>query len=124
MAVIKYPEIAAKLRKCRTNCKLSQQQVADALGIDRTAYTWYEIGRSQPSPEKLVVLAKIFRIDPAALLPTESAPALHDDNALTPNPIYSLSRDEQNLLIAFRLLKDEDKSEVLAKITNMAKSET
>ena len=116
--------IGEKLRRCRTNCGLSQQQVADVLGVNRATYTYYEVGRNEPSLKTIVKLAQLFCVDASALLPGENADILlrdTDTDSDAPNPIYSLTRDEQNLLLSFRLLKDEDKADVLAKITNMAK---
>lgn len=113
--------IGIKLRHCRSNCKLSQQQVADVLGIHRTTYSYYELGRSEPDLDTLVKLAHIFRVPPSSLLPSEKEDAVLKEKDLDDvNPIYSLTKDEQNLLISFRLLSDSDKAEFLAKITNKA----
>lgn len=48
------------LRKCRTDMDLSQQQVADKLKIDRSAYTYYETGKVLPNISRLLQLSKIF----------------------------------------------------------------
>ncbi|MBQ8056872.1 MAG: helix-turn-helix transcriptional regulator [Ruminococcus sp.] len=120
MAKQKQNVIGIRLRHCRTNCRLSQQQVADALGINRTTYTYYESGRFEPSLHTIVKLAQIFCVDISELLPGENPYIqLKDPNKEPINPIYSLSKEEQNLLLSFRLLKDEDKAEILDKITNM-----
>ncbi len=113
-----------KLRKCRKNCGLSQKVVAAALGIDRTTYTYYENGRSQPSLSTLVKLASIFCVDTSALLPSENAATvLKEEDNQTLNPIYSLKKEEQQMLLAFRMLTDDEKQEVLAIITNKLKSD-
>lgn len=39
---------------------LSQQQVADRFKIDRSTYTYYEIGKITPSISMLLKLSKIF----------------------------------------------------------------
>ena len=113
-----------KLRMCRENCGLSQKVVAEALGVDRTTYTYYENGRSQPNLNTLVKLANIFCVDPATLLPCEkSSSTLKDTDKQSPNPIYSLKKDEQSLLLSFRMLDDNEKEKVLAIITNMLRSD-
>lgn len=117
------PAISKKLRLCRENCGLSQGQVANVLGIDRTTYTYYESGRSEPNLTTLVKLANIFCVDVATLLPQENEPVVVRDSKSAPNPIYSLTNDEQTLLISFRLLSNVKKEEFLAKITNMIDSE-
>ena len=35
-----------KLKRLRENFNLTQQQVAEALGIDRSTYAYYELGRT------------------------------------------------------------------------------
>ncbi len=115
--------IGPKLRHCRTNCGLSQQQVATALGIDRTTYTYYESGRSQPPLKTLTKLSSIFRVDISALLPQEDKDTLSDTEIANINPIYSLTKDEQNLIVYYRLLSNKDKADILAKITNISKSD-
>lgn len=116
------PDIGKKLRLCRENCGLSQNQVANVLGIDRTTYTYYESGRSEPNLTTLVKLANIFCVDVATLLPQEDDSTVLRDRKSAPNPIYSLTNAEQTLLISFRLLSSEKKEEFLAKITNMVDS--
>ena len=49
---------------------LTQQQVADALGISRSAYAYYEIGGSEPSPSVLWQLAQYFQVSADSLLDT------------------------------------------------------
>ncbi|MBQ8860510.1 MAG: helix-turn-helix transcriptional regulator [Ruminococcus sp.] len=116
--------VGIKLRHCRNNCKLSQQQVADTLGINRSTYSYYELGRSQPDLGTIVKLAQIFRVDASCLLPGEDEDFnLSDTEFESITPIYSLTRDEQSLLISYRLLDSEKKAEFLDKITNMANPE-
>ena len=120
MAVKKNNAIGEKLRHCRTNCGFSQQQVADALGVERTTYTCYENGRFEPSLNTISMLSQIFRVDVSELLPGEaSAPQLKDPSDKPIVPIYSLTKDEKSLISAFRVLNDKDKSIILDKITNM-----
>ena len=49
---------------------LTQQQVADALGISRSAYAYYEIGGSEPSLAVLWELAQYFQVSADSLLDT------------------------------------------------------
>jgi len=114
---------AEKLRKCRDHCGLSQLQVATVLGIDRSTYTGYESGRTEPNLTTIVKLADLFDVDVTTLLPKEDSTAsLKDSDSKTTVPVYSLSKDEQTLVLSFRLLSNKQKSSVLAKITNMSKT--
>ena len=120
------PSTGEKLRYFRLNCGLSQRQVANAMGLNRTTIGSWESSRTEPSLDKIVKLAQIYRVDPTEILPNENTPALFKDpenDDTTGKPIYSLTKDEQQLLVSFRLLDDALRAEVLAKITNIAHKE-
>ena len=53
---------AENFKNARINAGLTQQQVADALGLDRTAIAHYEIGNSTPSLKNLPKICKLFNI--------------------------------------------------------------
>ena len=55
--------VGLRMRYYRIQCGLTQQQVADALKINRTTYTKYETGVSEPSHELLGKIVKMFGID-------------------------------------------------------------
>ncbi len=58
-------------KRCKTlrhQKGLTQQQVADALGISRSAYAYYEIGGSEPSLEVLWELIQYFQVTAETLL--------------------------------------------------------
>lgn len=50
------------LSKLRNDKNLTQQQVADQLGISRQAYANYESGKRQPDPDMLMKLSKLFMV--------------------------------------------------------------
>ena len=56
------------IRKLRKEKGLTQQQVADYLGIDRSTYTYYESGRSKLSIDIVVKLAHFYKVSYAALI--------------------------------------------------------
>lgn len=49
------------LSTLRKNKNLTQQQVADGLGISRQAYANYESGKRQPDPDMLMKLSEFFK---------------------------------------------------------------
>jgi transcriptional regulator with XRE-family HTH domain len=49
------------LRKARREKKLTQQQVADLLGVAKSTYCQYETGASEPNILRLKKLAKILK---------------------------------------------------------------
>lgn len=57
-----YKAICKNLKKFRKGCNLSQQQVAESIGIDRSTYAYYESGRTIPGFDTMDMLTKIFNI--------------------------------------------------------------
>ena len=56
------------IKRHRTECKMTQEFVADALGVSRQAVSKWESGKSDPSTTNLIALAKLFGIPPEDLL--------------------------------------------------------
>ena len=54
-----FPQI---IKKLRLEKKLTQQEVADKIGITRPAYTAYESGKREPDFSMLQVLADLFGV--------------------------------------------------------------
>lgn len=115
--------LAFKLRKCRVNSNLSQKQVADALGLDRSAYSCYERGTSMPSIKTLQKLAQIFHVEPARLLPDTDFGMRFSDMTEDFNPIYQLSKDERSVIVLYRAMSKEQKEELLRIIDNITKKD-
>ena len=60
--------LAEKLREHRTRCKMSQEFVAEAVGVSRQAVSKWETGASDPSTANLIALAKLYGVTPEQLL--------------------------------------------------------
>ena len=56
------------IRTCRMERNMTQEFVAEALGVSRQAVSKWESGTSEPSTSNLLALAKLFDISPAELL--------------------------------------------------------
>ncbi len=56
-------KINENLRSARINCGLTQEQVAQQVGISRQALSYYESGRSQPDLDMLMSLCKVYNTD-------------------------------------------------------------
>ena len=56
------------LREHRERCKMTQELVAQKLGVSRQAVSKWEQGASEPSTTNLVKLARLYGVDPADLL--------------------------------------------------------
>lgn len=56
------------LKKHRTENKMTQEFVAEAIGVSRQAVSKWESGISDPSTSNMVALAKLFGVSPEELL--------------------------------------------------------
>lgn len=113
-------ELGLKLKYYRESCELSQQQIANALNVDRSTYTYYETGKTTPSASTLLKLAKILNVPCSIFL--ESINQELDLNSLVADSVYNkksrdttksyesdekiydLSKEEKDILIAYRVL--------------------
>ncbi|MDH4550363.1 helix-turn-helix transcriptional regulator [Pseudomonas sp. BN607] len=60
--------LSANLKRFREARGLTQEQVWEASGISKSSYTSYEAGRSMPSGDKIVAMAKVLRVTTDELL--------------------------------------------------------
>ena len=56
------------LNEHRIRCKMTQEFVAERLGVSRQAVSKWENGTSDPSTANLLALAKLFGVSPEELL--------------------------------------------------------
>ena len=56
------------LKTYRTNCKMTQEFVADRLGVSRQAVSKWENGVSDPSTSNLIALAKLYGVSVEEIL--------------------------------------------------------
>lgn len=85
------------LRKFRTNKNLTQQNVADILGIDKTTYSGYETGKREPDVFKIKKLATIFGVSGDELLGLAS-----EEHPSKTAQTLTLSEHEEKLVSAYR----------------------
>lgn len=55
------PYLRKNLKYLRESCQLTQQQIANALYIDRSTYTYWECGKITPSIHKLTEIVAYYR---------------------------------------------------------------
>lgn len=103
--------ICDRLKFARKENKLTQQQVAELLGVDRSTYAYYELGVSNPSIESLIEMSVIFNVDIKWLIGADR----QDDELSSPEADYilmkavrekqitDLSKDERQLVALYRL---------------------
>ena len=56
------------IKSHRTRCGMTQEFLAEQLGVSRQAVSKWESGKADPSTSNLLALAKLFGISPEELL--------------------------------------------------------
>jgi transcriptional regulator with XRE-family HTH domain len=83
-----YRVIGLQLRAVRLACGVSQEELAERLGIERVTLSRYESGARTLPLATLVTIAELLRRPIAEFLPTSAAPASPSaplQNEATPN---------------------------------------
>ncbi len=95
---IRVMSIARRLSKIRKDKGLTQQALADAIGLHVTQVKRYEAGNSQPSIEALKKIAQTLRVTTDFLVfePEELEP--NSDLALQFKAISNMAPDEQTVI--------------------------
>ena len=98
-------EFYEELKAARIKAGLTQQQIADKIGITKSTYCGYETAKRNPDPQRIKQLAKVLHISADTLLDTgiekEKAPASTEAEA------REISLEETDkLLVALGLIKE------------------
>jgi len=122
--------LSQTLKKLRENCGYTQQQVADALNLERSTYTYYETGKTTPDINTIIKLAKIFNVSYIDIFEQEErdkARPFNDydlyskDDLRNVVHIYELTKMEKVLISLYRLLSCEQQEEIINKLKTKAK---
>lgn len=111
-----YDQLNENLRRARRAQGFTQEQVANALGIDRSSYTYYETGKTEPNLDTLVKLARMFQVGLEDLLvpeETAEAAALRDSQLKESLMMEALSLDEHKLILNYRSMSETRKKALL-----------
>ncbi len=60
--------LGERIKEHRTRCNMTQEFVAESIGVTRQAVSKWETGASDPSTSNLLALAKLFNISAENLL--------------------------------------------------------
>lgn len=77
--------LGENIKRRREELKLSQEYVADRLGVSRQAVSKWETGRAEPTAGNLIALAQVLEISLAELTQSGQVPRSAADKK--PNPI-------------------------------------
>lgn len=122
------------LRRYRLNCGYSQQAIANALGVDRSTYTYYETRRFTPSLKTVLTLKNLLNIpydeilgcfgsfesnendvvdsDMEKMIPV-------DRNSPMKASIYELPRDEKQLVLFYRSLNLKKREKLMRELQRL-----
>lgn len=65
-------ELSKNLKRERKKARITQQQMADQLGMERSSYTYHELGYIQTSILTIIKIAKILNVELERLICKES----------------------------------------------------
>ena len=115
--------LSDNIKSLRRNLGFTQKRIAELLGIDRSTYSYYELGRIKPNIHTIMLIARIFGVSYTVLLEGEE---VKDDSLEDPQGDFdlcfsnkddvsysSLSLREKELVAAFRILAEDSKKEVM-----------
>lgn len=107
---------------------LTQLNVAELIGVDRSTYTYYELGRTVPSWDIVKKLAKIFNVSYYDLLEEENKLIASDVSASKGIPVLenlnNLNGSEKNIILSLRLLDAHQRASALNDIGKILKKYT
>lgn len=105
-----FGEVLKTLRKAR---ELSQSTVADYLGVDRSTYTKYELGKI-PDVSVIAKLSAYYNVSTDGILSVFFEGSDSDSQTAVLNAVdektslYLLNEEERKLIEAFRLCTNKD----------------
>lgn len=98
-----------RLRKLREDKHLKTDEVADMLGISRSGYAYYEIGKRTPTIENIVKLANFYRVSTDYILGASDM----GDNEVSKKTINNIDAKAEELLQNFIQMPDSFKVGVM-----------
>ncbi|MCL2023466.1 MAG: helix-turn-helix transcriptional regulator [Oscillospiraceae bacterium] len=118
--------ISETIRKLRKNHGLTQGQVAECIGMERSTYAYYENGRSTPQLELIVRLCRLYNVTMEYIIEGEDDLRkiyMGDSDAdfnfdLIPNLL--LTEEEKKLILIYRLCNKKHQEEIIEKITELS----
>lgn len=89
-------ELVEKLQKLRKDNNLSQEQLAEKIGVSRQAISKWERGEATPDSDNLICLAKIYNISLDELISSKENNNMNEESKKT-----KLMKIKDYVLVAF-----------------------
>lgn len=105
--------LGESLRELRLSYRYTQQNIADTLAINRSAYTYYETGKTQPDIATIKQLAILYNMDVDSILCNHDKIKTQrklpkNRTQVNPKRINELSSQEKRLIAQLRVLNIKD----------------
>lgn len=116
--------IASTLRTLRKANGFTQKQIADKLNIDRSTYSYYELGKINPSIGSMITLSELYglSLDEMVHYDDVSSTSLSAAASAAGYEVSAiLSEDEKKLIASYRKLSTEAREDVLISVINIAR---
>ena len=113
-----------RMKQFREYNNLDYKILAEVLGISENVYKDFESNKTTPTIDIITSLAKLYKVTvvefygntPRLSLHSKEHDMLFDDVSENILKMSDLSWDETQLLLYYRLHKDDDKDEIIKKI--------
>ena len=93
-------EIANRLLQYRKSSGLSQEELAEKIGVSRQAVSKWERAEASPDTDNLIILAKVYGVSLDELLQGEGAPEVNrkeESEKVTPDENTTYVEDKRAL---------------------------
>ena len=117
-------KISEKIKILRTKSGVTQQHIASILGVDRSTYTYYELGKTIPNWPMIKKIAKIFKISPYDLLEDDNK-YIASDISLSykkKSNLYDLSNQEKKFILSLRSLPENERKKVIKSVDKLLRT--
>ena len=117
-------KISEKNKILRTKSGVTQQHIASILGVDRSTYTYYELGKTIPNWPMIKKIAKIFKISPYDLLEDDNK-YIASDISLSykkKSNLYDLSNQEKKFILSLRSLPENERKKVIKSVDKLLRT--
>lgn len=116
--------LCEKIKILRTKIGITQLEVANLIGVDRSTYSYYELGKTMPNWDIVKKLAKIFNVSYYDLLEEENKFICSDIISskvehIASDNLFGLDYYEKKLIMLIRKFPENER---FAVINNMIKT--
>ena len=103
-----------KLKVIRLQNNLTQQQLANVLGITRSAYCGYEIGRRSPDLDTIIKLSEFYNLPLVSFFEqndetVKDLPEFDGENVWY---LSNLTKKERELIVDLRSMDEKERKEI------------